>query len=167
MSSREEMHLSDEQLDDYADGAMTDAERAAAERQLAACERCRRAVGDTRELLAWATRERQAVTAPAELWPLVAASTIHLGAVRRRVLASMRGLLVIGAITLIVATAMITWRVARWTAAPRAVDPTPQAGPHRSGTHPMVPVPPRPPRPPRPPTPPRPGTGSVGPSASP
>jgi predicted anti-sigma-YlaC factor YlaD len=152
MSARESVHLTDEQLDDYTDAVMGDVERASAEQHLALCDRCRRAVSDTRELLAWAARERATVTAPSELWPLVGASTIHLAAVRRRVIASMRGLLVIGAITLIAATAMITWRVARWTAAPRAAASPAQGGRHRSGSHPIVPIAPEPPTPPTPPT---------------
>ena len=94
MSTRETPHLTDERLDDYVDGALSDSERAFAEEHLASCERCRRAVGDTRELIATAQRQRVPVAAPAELWPLIASSTIHLAAVRRQVLASMRGLLV-------------------------------------------------------------------------
>ena len=58
MSARDEIHLSDEQLDDFADGMLDGAERSRAERHLASCERCRRALNDTREVLAWATRER-------------------------------------------------------------------------------------------------------------
>ena len=91
MSARESMHLTDEQLDDYADGLLGEMERASAERHLAVCDRCERALHDTREVLAWATRERETVKAPTELWPLVASSTIHLAEVRRAVLRSMRG----------------------------------------------------------------------------
>ena len=161
MSAREPMHLTDEQLDDYADGAMSDEQRASTEAHLAGCERCRRAVGDTRELIAIAQRQRVSVTAPAELWPLVASSTIHLAAMRRQVLASMRGLLIGGAIVLATATAVITWQVARWTA-PRDVPvrTTPArpggGGPGRHAGHaghptiPTAPVPPRAPEAPRP-----------------
>jgi anti-sigma factor RsiW len=123
MSAREQVHLTDEQLDDYADGVMPDAARAVAEAHLASCERCRRALGDTRELLALAERERAAVHAPAELWPLVASSTIHLAEVRRAVIRSMRGVLVAGALAIAAATAVVTWRIARWTMP--ASEPTP------------------------------------------
>jgi hypothetical protein len=150
MSARESVHLTDAQLDDYAEAAMSDAERSIAEQHLAGCARCRHAVDETRTVLEWATRERVAVTAPAELWPLVASSTIHLAAMRRRVLASMRGMLVIGAITLIAATALVTWKLARWTATPDEVT-APAAGPGRHVGHPKVPIPPKPPEPPRPP----------------
>jgi predicted anti-sigma-YlaC factor YlaD len=154
MSARDSVHLTDEQLDDYVDGVMSAAARAGSEAHLAACERCRRLLGDTREMLAVAERERVSVTAPAELWPLVAASTIHVAEVRRRVLASMRGVLLTGAIALVAATAVVTWKIARWTAArdaaPSAVvqPATPRGGVH-SG-HPNVPVPPEAPEPPRP-----------------
>ena len=100
MSAREPMHLTDEQLDDYVDGAMSEEQRVSAEAHLAGCERCRRALGDTRELIAIAQRQRTSIAAPAELWPLVASSTIHLATMRRQVLASMRGLLIGGAIVL-------------------------------------------------------------------
>jgi anti-sigma factor RsiW len=117
VSARNELHLTDEQLDDYADGEMDGAARASADAHLATCARCRlRAGRDAR-----AARDGDAracgVTAPPELWPLVASSTIHLAAMRRQVLSSMRGVLLAGAITLVAATAVVTWKVARWTAA--------------------------------------------------
>jgi len=159
MSARETTHLTDAQLDDYVDGALSESERAFAEGHLASCERCRRAVGDTRELIATAQRQRVPVAAPAELWPLVASSTIHLAAVRRQVLASMRGLLVTGAIAIAAATAVITWKIARWTAEPRSETPStvaPRAGRTPSPAHaehaghPIVPQPPIPPKAPTP-----------------
>jgi anti-sigma factor RsiW len=161
MSARETLHLTDEQLDDYVDGAMSEAQRARTDAHLASCERCRHAIDATRALLATAPRERAAVTAPPELWPLVASSTIHLAAVRRQVLASMRGLLIAGALALVAATAVITWQVARWTAAPNTVAPStvaPRSGapsPGHAGHaghagHPVVPVPPAAPVAPRP-----------------
>ena len=153
MSARDSAHLGEQQLDDYADGVLGDAERAIAERHLAACDTCRRAADETRAVLAWATGERAAVRAPAELWPLVASRTIHLAEVRRAVLRSMRGLLLVGAIVLVAATALVTWKVARWTAG-RDVAPSVErraaggAGAHAG--HPTPPVPPEPPEPPRP-----------------
>lgn len=158
MSTRETLHLTDEQLDDYVDGAMSDAQRTSADAHLASCERCRHAIDATRALLATATRERAAITAPAELWPLVASSTIHLAAVRRQVLASMRGLLIAGAVALVAATAVITWQVARWTAEPKAGAPSavmPRSGAGHAGHagHPVIPGPPIPPKAPVPPRP--------------
>src|SRR5829696_9593817 len=155
MSAREQMHLTDEQLDDYTDGVMGAAERASTEAHLATCERCRRAVGDTREVLAWATQERAVATAPVELWPLVASQTIHLAEVRRAVIRSMRGVLVVGAIVLVAATAFVTWKVARWTTARSEPAPSPVETPLRRGGvhagHPQIPTAPAPPRPPTPP----------------
>lgn len=164
MSAREPIHLTDDQLDDYADGLLDERARANADVHLASCERCRHALDVTRELLATVTRERVAVTAPAELWPLVASSTIHLAAMRRQVLASMRGLLIAGAIAVAAATAVITWNVARWTAEPRAVAPsgaaprgsTPSPGHAGHAGHAGHPIAPEPPIPPRAPVAPRP-----------
>lgn len=157
MSAREAMHLTDEQLDDYTDGVMGDAERTNAEAHLAACERCRRAVGDTREVLAWATQERAAAPVPAELWPLVASQTIHLAEMRRAVIRSMRGVLLVGAIVLAAATAFVTWKLARWTtrsdAAPSRVETPLRRGGTHAG-HPEIREPPTAPTPPTPPTPP-------------
>jgi anti-sigma factor RsiW len=161
MSPRETLHLTDEQLDDYVDGAMSDAQRATAGAHLASCERCRHAIDATRALLATATRERSAITAPSELWPLVASSTIHLATVRRQVLASMRGLIIAGALALVAATAAITWQLARWTSEPQAAAPAttaPRSGapsPGHAGHaghagHPVIPEPPIPPKPPVP-----------------
>jgi hypothetical protein len=81
-------------------------------------------VEETRDVVTTAQRERVRATAPPELWPMVAASTIHLAAMRRQVLASLRGALIAGAIALVAATAVVTWKIARWTA-PRPVSPQP------------------------------------------
>ena len=159
MSTHASPHLTDEQLDDYVDGVMAGAERSSAEAHLARCDRCRRALGDTRELLVLAQRERAPVAAPAELWPLVASSTIHLAAVRRAVIRSMRGMLVAGALAIAAATAVVTWRLARWTA-PRAARvepartvPAGRGGPGRHAGHPVAPKAPKPPRAPAAPKP--------------
>jgi predicted anti-sigma-YlaC factor YlaD len=156
VSARESVHLGEQQLDDYADGVLGHAERAIAERHLAACDTCRRAVDETRAVLAWATGERAAVRAPAELWPLVASRTIHLAEVRRAVLRSMRGLLLVGAIVLVAATALVTWKVARWSVgrdvAP-SVEPRATGGARGHVVPPTPPVPPEAPVAPRPPRP--------------
>ena len=159
MSARDVVHLTSEQLDDYVDGLMDSAARASAEAHLATCVSCRHSLDETRALLATATRERTVVRAPAELWPLVASSTVHLAAVRRQVLASMRGVLITGAIALVAATAVITWKVARWTAArdaPVMMAPPSGGAPGRHAGHvghPTIPVPPRAPDAPRAPSP--------------
>lgn len=124
MSAHQELHLTDAQLSDYTDGVLDAATRPDVERHLASCQLCRNAIRETREVIEVAQRSRPNITAPAELWPLVASSTIHLAAVRRQVLASMRGVLIVGAIALVAATAVVTWNVARWTSAPRTNAPT-------------------------------------------
>jgi hypothetical protein len=148
----DERHLTDTEVDDSADGSLDAATHARAQRHLESCARCRVAVEDSRAVVTWARREQPVVTAPAELWPLVASSTIHLAAVRRQVLSSMRGVLLAGAIALVAATAMITWKVARWTSEPRAVQSSvPRGGVHPpAGSHPRAPKAPEPPRAPAP-----------------
>jgi predicted anti-sigma-YlaC factor YlaD len=120
MSAREDVHLTDAQVNEYVDRVMDEAARAEVERHLASCAQCRVAVDETRAVVTTAQREGAAVTAPAELWPMVAASTIHLAAMRRQVIASLRGVLITGAIVLVAATAFVTWKVARWAAAREA-----------------------------------------------
>ncbi|HEX7980789.1 MAG TPA: zf-HC2 domain-containing protein [Gemmatimonadaceae bacterium] len=167
MSARADMHLTDAQVNEYVDRVMDEAAREEVERHLSSCTSCRSAVEETRAVVTTAQRERARVTAPAELWPMVAASTIHLAAMRRQVLASMRGALIVGAIALVAATAVVTWKVARWTAphttpestAPASTAP-PRAdalGPGRHAGHAghpttirTAPEPPRAPEAPRP-----------------
>lgn len=156
MSARERVHLTDDQLDDYADAVMGDAERASADAHLASCERCRHALDATRALLATAMRDRAAIVAPPELWPLVASSTIHLATVRRAVLRSMRGALIAGAIAVAAATAVVTWKVTRWASVPRVESASVRVpGPGRHAGHPVTPTAPRPPQAPTPPVAPR------------
>jgi anti-sigma factor RsiW len=160
VSTREEAHLTDAVVSDYVDGALDAPMRADVERHLTSCARCRGAVEETRAVVTTAQRERASVTAPPELWPMVAASTIHLAAMRRQVLASLRGVLIVGAIALVAATAVVTWKVARWSA---ARDVPPSAAQVRSGgpgqhaghaghptTMPTAPEPPRAPEAPKP-----------------
>ena len=154
MSVREELHLTDAQLSDYTDGLLDVTTRADVERHLASCALCRAAIDETRAVVTLAQRMRTNVTAPVELWPLVASSTIHLAAVRRNVLASIRGILILGAIALVAATAVVTWNVARWTSASRAEAPTSEAPApitrgygHPAGVAPHAPRPPQAPRP--------------------
>ena len=166
MSAREMGHLTDAVASDYVDGVLDPALRGEVERHLASCAPCRGVIDETRAVVTTAQRERAVVTAPAELWPMVAASTIHLAAMRRQVLASLRGVLIAGAIALVAATAIVTWKVARWTT-PHTVPATTAParagglGPGRHAGHPTnlpghttnirtAPEPPRAPDAPRP-----------------
>jgi len=159
VSTREELdvHLTDAVVSDYVDGTLDAPARADVERHLASCPACRRMEEETRAVVALAMRDRFVVTAPAELWPMVAASTIHLALIRRQVLASLRGVLIAGAIVLVAATAVVTWKVARWTerrAVPVTTVPVGAGGPGRHAGHPTTrptaPEPPRAPEAPRP-----------------
>jgi predicted anti-sigma-YlaC factor YlaD len=162
MSAPEMGHLTDAVASDYVDGVLDAALRPDVERHLASCIRCRGVVEETRAVVTTAQRERASVTAPPELWPMVAASTIHLAAIRRQVLASMRGTLIAGAIALVAATAVVTWKLARWTAPrPASTQPVPVRagglGPGRHAGHAghptttrTAPEPPRAPEAPRP-----------------
>jgi len=124
MSAREMGHLTDAVASDYVDAVLDPALRGEVERHLVSCAQCRGVIDETRAVVTTAQRERASVSAPAELWPMVAASTIHLAAIRRQVLASLRGVLIVGALVLVGATAVVTWKVARWTAAREAPAPT-------------------------------------------
>jgi len=129
MSAREDRHLTDAQVNEYVDRVMDEAARAEVQEHLASCASCRSAVEETRDVVTTAQRERVRATAPPELWPMVAASTIHLAAMRRQVLASLRGALIAGAIALVAATAVVTWKIARWTAPrPVSTQPVPMRG---------------------------------------
>jgi predicted anti-sigma-YlaC factor YlaD len=152
-------HLTDAQVNEYVDRVMDEAALAEVQEHLASCASCRDAVEETRAVVTTAQRERASVSAPPELWPMVAASTIHLAAIRRQVLASMRGTLIAVAIALVAATAVVTWKLARWTAprvAPAATAPVRSGGPGpgRHAGHPTnIPTAPEPPRAPESPRP--------------
>lgn len=144
-------HLDETQLSEYLDGRLARADLADAERHLAACEQCRREVIETRAIIGRSRQARADVQAPDELWPVVAASTIHLGAVRRQTLRGMRGMLIAGALVLVAGTAFVTWKLA-YRAIGNASVRAPAGGvhqPHRTHAPPVVP-PPRPPKPPKP-----------------
>lgn len=108
MTAAESPHLDAARLDDLLDGALAGAERAVAEAHLRDCAHCRRALEELQLLLAEARRTSHATKAPPELWTLVAASTIHAARVRRQLVRSARGLLILGALVLVLATAALT-----------------------------------------------------------
>lgn len=152
------LHLTEASLGDFVDGMLDPASYREAESHLAVCAECGRAVQELRELRSWTSAHRAAVRAPAELWPLVAASTIHVRRVRRQVLRSMRALLLVAGLVLVAATAAVTWRIARWAMIPEpAGSGAGTAGHAGHAGHPTTrrpqdgpPAPPRPPRPPGP-----------------
>lgn len=84
------MHPSDERLHDFVDGKLRGADRDAVATHLMDCERCQTIVSATEDLIADGRAVREDGTAPADLWPLVAATTIHDRIVRRHVLRSIK-----------------------------------------------------------------------------
>lgn len=83
-------HPSDEQLHDFVDGRLSDEDRAAVAFHLLDCSRCQTIVAATEELIDTGRSARAESAAPADLWPLVAATTIHERMVKRHVLRGMR-----------------------------------------------------------------------------
>ena len=141
-------HLTDAQLGELADGSLAGAERERAAQHAEACARCGTALHETRALLVLAREARDGTPAPPELWPLVAASTVHVARVRRQVLRSMRGVLLVAALALVAATAAVTIFVVRQLQPPTQPPQPPQP------TQPDQPRAPRAPTPPSAPTPP-------------
>lgn len=157
MSAAVTTHLADAELDDLVDGLLDARGRASADAHLAACVACRQRLAATRALLADAARAREAVAAPAELWPLVAAATVHEARLRRQLLRSLRGPLLVGAALLVIATATVTWWLARAVAPAAGGVAAPAAARATSGAPtppvaPAAPIPPPPPEPGRPPS---------------
>ncbi len=122
-------HLSDAEVSDLVDGALPAVEGAAAREHLERCARCRRELDEARALLVAAREARGGVSAPPELWPLVAAATVYAPAARRRLLRDLRAALVLAAAALVVATAAATAVVVRRLRAPVAAAPAPPAAP--------------------------------------
>jgi hypothetical protein len=72
------------------DGRLSDEDRAAVAFHLLDCSRCQTIVAATEELIDSGRSARTESSAPADLWPLVAATTIHERMVKRHVLRGMR-----------------------------------------------------------------------------
>jgi hypothetical protein len=61
----------DDMLDDWVDGGLSEADRAAVERHLAGCERCRRGADAIRAVVAAARGLPKEIEPPRDLWPAV------------------------------------------------------------------------------------------------
>ena len=110
-------HLADDRLDDYLDGLLAGPAREATRAHLAGCAACAARLAELRALLALSAAERRPVEPPAELWPLVVASTIEWPRLRRQVLRSMRvPLLVMAALLVALSAATTAWVVTRVSA---------------------------------------------------
>jgi len=110
-------HLTDDRLDDLADGLLDAATVHAANAHLTSCAECTGRFAELRELLARSASARQPVEPPAHLWPLVVASTIEFPNVRRRVLRSFNRPLAVAALALVVLSSALTAWVVRQTSA--------------------------------------------------
>jgi predicted anti-sigma-YlaC factor YlaD len=71
------LHLTESQVSELADGTLDSRERPVVLAHLGHCTDCRSQVAETRALLAYSRTASAAITAPPELWPLVAGATIH------------------------------------------------------------------------------------------
>lgn len=71
------LHLTESQVSELADGTLDLRERPVVLAHLGHCIDCRSQVAETRALLAYSRTASAGITAPPELWPLVAGATIH------------------------------------------------------------------------------------------
>ena len=71
------LHLTESQVSELADGTLDLRERPVVFAHLGHCIDCRSQVAETRALLAYSRTASAGITAPPELWPLVASATIH------------------------------------------------------------------------------------------
>lgn len=145
------LHLTESQVSELADGTLDLRERPVVLAHLGHCIDCRSRVAETRALLAYSRTASAGITAPPELWPLVAGATIH--APHRSSHIALHATRVL----LVVAFAILTVSLAvslRDRLRDGAGDPAGVAADGIAGAV-IVPQPPHVPRPPRPPRPPQ------------
>jgi len=106
-------HLADDRLDDFVDGLLDEPAREAARAHLADCAACASRLEELRAVLVLSAAERRPVAPPAELWPLVVASTVAWPRLRRQVLRSLRLPLSVAAVSLVLLSAVTTAWVMR------------------------------------------------------
>lgn len=160
---RSHAHLSESELNDLIDGRLAPGAHTQAIRHLADCQHCVEERDALARVVTLSQQARTPLAAPDELWSMVSASTIHERALRRRVLRSMRGVLVVGALAIMAATAALTLFVAR--GANGMLPPMPPFGmdemPVIVEMPPLPPIPDLPPMPDLPPPPPLPRGSDV------
>jgi anti-sigma factor RsiW len=127
-------HLDEATINDVADDRVPAGQRARVEAHLLGCVTCRDAVDEMRQVIALGTTaEARAATPlltvdpPSELWPVVAATTVHERLVRRHVLRAMRGTLAAAALVLVAASLAATVGVMRLAARGADNGPGPSA----------------------------------------
>lgn len=108
-------HLDEATLNDIADDRVPAGQRARVEAHLVGCVTCRDAIDELRQVIALGTTAEAKAAAPlltvdppSELWPVVAATTVHERIVRRHVLRAMRGTFALAALVLIAASSATT-----------------------------------------------------------
>ena len=107
-------HISDDRLDDLVDGLLDSAARDEVAVHLRECAACSARLDELRTLLTRSAEMRRPVGPPAELWPLVVASTSAWPRVRRQVLRSLNVPLTAAALVLVVLSSTMTaWVVTR------------------------------------------------------
>lgn len=108
------LHLSDDRLDDFVDGLLDSAAREATAAHIRECADCSARLDELRTLLTRSAEMRRPVEPPAELWPLVVASTSEWPRVRRQVLRSLNVPLAAAALVLVVLSSTMTaWVMTR------------------------------------------------------
>lgn len=140
------LHLTESQVSELADGTLDLRERPIVIAHLGHCTDCRSQVAETRALLAYSRDASAGITAPPELWPLVASATIHAPRGSSRIaLHAARVLLVVAFAILTVSLALsLRARLRDGGGDPAAVTTDGAADPV------SVPQPPHVPRPPQP-----------------
>ena len=71
------LHLTESQVSELADGTLDSREQPVVLAHLGHCNDCRSQVAETRALLAYSRTASAGISAPPELWPLIATATIH------------------------------------------------------------------------------------------
>jgi len=106
-------HLPPDVLGDLLDRRLTPEAAARAAAHLDACAACRAERDALAQVIALGAHARSRTPVPADVWPMVAAATIHEGEVRRRLLRRMRGPLLLAALALCVVSAWLGALVGR------------------------------------------------------
>ena len=103
-----EVHLTEDQVNDFVDGLMSAAVRASLTEHLAACAECRAEIAELSELVGIAQADATLVVAPPEMEIVVLATTIHERFVRRRVARSLALPLAVALVTFVLTTVALT-----------------------------------------------------------
>jgi len=101
-------HLSEGQINDLVDGLVHAAEHGEIDGHLAQCEACSHEISRLAELVAASRADAEMVVAPLFLQPLVLATTIHERVMRRWMVRAIRRPVIVGVITVVAVSSMLT-----------------------------------------------------------